>query len=67
MSDVLDIARAKCAKLKAETACLEAFIRLGEKMARDAEADEAPEKSAQTVSRDALADRLGSMRATAAE
>ena len=64
MSDVLEIARKKREKLKAEITYLEAFIRMGEKISKEsgtvAMSEEAP-------SRGGLADRLEAMRLPAAE
>ncbi len=64
MSDVLDIARKKRAKLKAEVTYLEAFIRMGERLSKD---DEPANLDDAAPALDGLADRLDAMRLPAAE
>ena len=62
MSDVLDIARTKREQLKAEVTALDAFIRMGEKIARSAAPGEA-----KAPNNPGLSDRLDALRVAAAD
>lgn len=62
MSDVLDIARKKREQLQAEVSALDAFIRMGEKIADEGDAPKSHRRPSQIMSR-----QLDALRVTAAE